>query len=102
MGLQVLALACLVGAIILGFVRKMNVGIVCFGLALILGTIGGMASGKIYGGFPYKLFSTLLGTMLFFSLLQQTVRSCGRKAVLRPPLRDATSHRHRRWEKLGH
>ena len=32
MGLQVLALACLVGAIILGFVRKMNVGIVCFGL----------------------------------------------------------------------
>ena len=40
MGLQVLALACLVGAIILGFVRKMNVGIVCFGLALILGTIG--------------------------------------------------------------
>lgn len=41
MGLQVLALACLVGAIILGFVRKMNVGIVCFGLALILGTIGG-------------------------------------------------------------
>ena len=63
MGLQVLALACLVGAIILGFVRKMNVGIVCFGLALILGTIGGMASGKIYGGFPYKLFSTLLGKM---------------------------------------
>ena len=26
----------------------------------------------------------------------------GRKAVLRPPLRDATSHRRRRWEKLGH
>lgn len=46
MGLQVLALACLVGAIILGFVRKMNVGIVCFGLALILGTIGGMAVRK--------------------------------------------------------
>ena len=22
------------------------------------------------------------------------------KAVLRPPLRDATSHRHRRWEKF--
>ena len=28
------------------------------------------------------------------------VRSCGRKAVLRPPLRDATSHRRRRWEKF--
>ena len=83
MGLQVLALACLVGAIILGFVRKMNVGIVCFGLALILGTIGGMASGKIYGGFPYKLFSTLLGTMLFFSLLQQngTLEKVSKKLI---------------------
>ena len=83
MGLQVLALACLVGAIILGFVRKMNVGIVCFGLALILGTIGGMASGKIYGGFPYKLFSTLLGTMLFFSLLQQngTTQKVSKKLI---------------------
>lgn len=51
MGLQVLALACLVGAIILGFVRKMNVGIVCFGLALILGTIGGMASERSMAAF---------------------------------------------------
>ena len=67
MGLQILALACLVGAIILGFIKKMNVGIVCLGLALVLGTVGGISSGDIYKGFPYKLFATLLGTMLFFS-----------------------------------
>lgn len=71
MGLQVVALGCLIGAIVLGFVKKTNVGLVCFGLALILGKIGGMDASDIYKGFPFKLFATLLGTMLFFSLLQQ-------------------------------
>ena len=71
MGLQVIALVCLIGAIVLGFVKKTNVGLVCFGLALILGKIGGMGASDIYKGFPFKLFATLLGTMLFFSLLQQ-------------------------------
>ena len=70
MTLQILALACLIGAIVLGFVRKMNVGLVCMGLSLILGTIGGVTTKEIYAGFPGKLFATLLGTMLFFSLLQ--------------------------------
>ena len=71
MGLQVIALVCLIGAIVLGFVKKTNVGLGCFGLALILGKIGGMGASDIYKGFPFKLFATLLGTMLFFSLLQQ-------------------------------
>lgn len=94
MGLQILALACLIGAIALGFIRKTNVGFVCLGLALILGTIGGMSSGDIYKGFPYKLFATLLGTMLFFSLLQENgtlnqvshamTRLCGKKTFLVP------------------
>lgn len=94
MGLQVLALAFLIGAIVLGFIRKMNVGIVCLGLALILGKIGGLSNGDIYGGFPYKLFATLLGTMLFFSLLQQNgtlekiskklIGLCGRNTFLVP------------------
>lgn len=74
MALQVLALVCLVGAIVLGFVRKMNVGIVCLGLALVLGTAGGMSSADIYKGFPYKLFATLLGTMLFSACCSRTVR----------------------------
>ena len=65
MGLQVIALGCLIGAIVLGFVKKTNVGLVCFGLALILGKIGGIGASDIYKGFPFKLFATLLGTMLF-------------------------------------
>lgn len=94
MGLQILALVFLIGAIVLGFVRKMNVGMVCLGLSLILGRIGGVADKAIYGGFPYKLFATLLGTMFFFSLLQQNgtlekvskklIGLCGNKTFLAP------------------
>lgn len=94
MSLQILALTCLIGAIVLGFAKKMNVGIVCFGLALILGTVGGMPAADIYKGFPYKLFATLLGTMLFFSLLQQNgtlekiskilISLCGKNTFLVP------------------
>ncbi len=80
---QIIALVCLIGAIVLGFLKKMNVGLVCMGLTLILGTIGGISVGKIYSGFPYKLFTTLLGTMLFFSLLQQngTLKKISEKLV---------------------
>lgn len=94
MEMQILALACLIGAIVLGFARKVNVGIVCLGLALILGKIGGISDGDIYAGFPYKLFCTLLGTMLFFSLLQQNgtlekiseklIGLCGKNTFLVP------------------
>lgn len=94
MGLQVVALLFIIGAIGLGFAKKMNVGIVCLGLALILGKLGGMGAGDIYKGFPYKLFATLLGTMLFFSLLQQNgtlekvskrlIGICGKNTFLVP------------------
>lgn len=71
MTMQIISLLCLVGAIVFGFVRKTNVGIVSLGLSMALGMLGGMSAGDIYGGFPYKLFLTLLGTMFFFSLLQE-------------------------------
>ena len=94
MGLQVVALLFLIGAIVLGFAKQMNVGVVCLGLALILGKLGGMGAGDIYKGFPYKLFATLLGIMLFFSLLQQNgtlekiskrlISICGKNTFLVP------------------
>ena len=37
MALSVISLLCLVGAIVFGFVRKTNVGLVSLGLALVLG-----------------------------------------------------------------
>ena len=42
MVLQVIALFFLVFAIVLGFVKNINVGIVSMGLALVLGLIGGV------------------------------------------------------------
>lgn len=94
MALQIVALLFIIGAITLGFVKKINVGIVCLGLSLILGKLGGMGAGDIYKGFPYKLFATLLGTMLFFSLLQQNgtlekiskrlIGACGKNTFLIP------------------
>ncbi len=69
--LATIALLFLIAAIVIGFVRKINVGLACLGLALILGLIGGVSTNTILGGFPSKLFLTLLGTMFFFSLLQE-------------------------------
>lgn len=69
--LAIIALLFLVAAIVLGFVRNINVGLTCLGLALILGEIGGISSKTILSGFPSSLFLTLLGTMFFFSLLQE-------------------------------
>lgn len=69
--LAAIALIFLIAAIVIGFVRNINVGFTCLGLALILGLIGGVSSKQILSGFPSSLFMTLLGTMFFFSLLQE-------------------------------
>ncbi len=71
MALQVIALLFLIAAIILGFVKKINVGLVSLGLAFVLSLIGGVKTSVIFAGFPGKLFITLLGTMFFFCLLQE-------------------------------
>lgn len=71
MALQIIALLFLIGAIVLGFVKKINVGIVSLGLAFVLALIGGVKTSVIFAGFPGKLFVTLLGTMFFFCLLQE-------------------------------
>lgn len=68
---KIMALAFLVFAIALGFLKKINVGLVSLGLVLILSKIGNIETNIIYKGFPGKLFITLLGTMFFFSLLQE-------------------------------
>ncbi|MGW8115200.1 SLC13 family permease [Caproicibacterium sp. NSD3] len=68
---QIIALTFLVAAIVIGFVKKINVGLVSIGLSFVLGLIGSVSISTILGGFPSKLFMTLLGTMFFFCLLQE-------------------------------
>lgn len=71
MSYAALSLIFLAAAITLGFVKKINVGIASMGLAFVLGLIGNVSTKVILGGFPSKLFITLLGTMFFFCLLQE-------------------------------
>ena len=71
MGLQVIALLFLVAAIALGFIKKINVGIVSIALAFVLAMLGHVKMNVVFSGFPTKLFLTLLGTMYYFCLLQE-------------------------------
>lgn len=82
--IAIIALLFLSAAIVLGFVRNINVGFTCLGLALVLGLIGGVSTSTILAGFPSKLFLTLLGTMFFFSLLQEnhTLEQLSKKLVM--------------------
>uniref|UniRef100_UPI0026DCCDA6 SLC13 family permease n=1 Tax=Veillonella magna TaxID=464322 RepID=UPI0026DCCDA6 len=84
----------LIGSIVLGIWRRINVGVIAVGMSLVLAEIAGIPSKQVYGGFPTKLFVTLLGSMLFFSLLQKnktlevisdfTVQSIGKHLFLLP------------------
>lgn len=71
MNFAVLSLVVLIGAIALGFFRKVNMGLVAFGFVLILATIAGVKSKDVLAGFPTKLFVTLLGVMFLFSIAQE-------------------------------
>ncbi|MCF0253958.1 MAG: hypothetical protein HUK26_06470 [Duodenibacillus sp.] len=57
-------------AILLGFFRKMNPGLICIGFSLILGRVADIPDKQIIAGFNYSLFLTLLGVTYLFSLAQ--------------------------------
>ncbi len=81
--MAILSLVFLFLAIFLGFWRKTNMGLVAFGLALVLGKIAGVAAKTIQAGFPTKLFVTLLGVMLLFSIAQEnkTMEQMARRII---------------------
>ena len=68
--LAVLSLIFLVAAIVLGFFRKINMGVIAIAFALILGRLGGVKDGAIIGTFGTQLFIRLLGVMMLFSIAQ--------------------------------
>ena len=84
MELQIISLVFLIFAIVVGFIKKINVGLVALGVALPLSMIGKIEPKIIFSGFPSKLFLTLLGTMFFFSILQEnkTLELLSKKVVL--------------------
>jgi di/tricarboxylate transporter len=76
-------LICLFLAILLGFVRKMNTGLVAMGLAFIVGRAGGLSDAQIIEGFNSSLFVMLLGVTYLFSIAQVngTLELFARKVV---------------------
>jgi len=64
------SLSLLVFAILLGFFRKMNAGLISIAFSLVLGHVAGIPDKKIIAGFSYNLFLTLLGVTYLFSLAQ--------------------------------
>ena len=64
------SLAALGFAIILGFVKKMNTGLVCTALALLIGRLAGIPDEQIISGFNDSLFVMLLGVTYLFALAE--------------------------------
>lgn len=70
--MAIFSLCLLILAILLGFFRKMNAGLICIAFSLVLGRVAGIPDKAIIAGFSYNLFLTLLGVTYLFSLAQIT------------------------------
>jgi di/tricarboxylate transporter len=76
-------LVCLFVAILLGFAKKMNTGLVAIGLAFIVGRAGGMSDAQVIRGFNSSLFVMLLGVTYLCSIahVNGTLELFARKIV---------------------
>jgi di/tricarboxylate transporter len=95
MGIAGISLLLLVLAILIGFFRKINVGVIAILFAVILGYGSGLFTGKeIIAGFSGSLFLTLAGVTLLFAivrsnsalelLMKKVIAKTGRAVVLVP------------------
>lgn len=77
------ALLLLIVAIVLGFLRKTNVGLVALLFAFVFGHGIGLSNGVILKGFNPNLFITLMGVTLLFSILNNngTIEILAKKIV---------------------
>ncbi|QNK39637.1 transporter permease [Caproicibacter fermentans] len=67
---SMISLAVLIATIAFGFMKKLNIGILSFGIAMVLGMSIGMTQKQIIAGFNTSLFVILLGSMFLFSIAQ--------------------------------
>ena len=71
MNMAIASLIALAAAIILGFVRKLNVGIVAIALAYIIGIAYGLSAKQITGGFSSSMAMTMIGVMYLFAIVSK-------------------------------
>lgn len=92
--LAALSLVFLLLVLAIGFVKKVNMGYLAMGAALILGRIGGVADKAIIASFNTSLFVSLIGPAFLFSmavnngsidlLAKKIIRLAGKRAALIP------------------
>lgn len=68
--LPIISIAFLILAVVIGFVKKINMGFLAFAVALILGRLGGISDNAIISGFGTSTFVMLLGVTFLFSIAQ--------------------------------
>ena len=70
MNLGILSLILLVAAIVLGFLRKLNVGLLCIAFAVPLGIYAKVPEAQVINGWSTSLAMMLMGVTLVFSIAQ--------------------------------
>ena len=70
--MSIISLLFLLGAILLGFRKKMNVGLIAMALSMILGRIGGIPDKTIIAGFSSSIFVAIMGITFWFAVINQT------------------------------
>ena len=71
MNLGLISLIALLAAIVIGFVRKANVGILCIGFSMILGLVYGIKAGDIIKGFSSSLCMQMIGITYLFAIINE-------------------------------
>ena len=69
MNLGIFSLIALLAAIIIGFVRNANVGILCMGFSMVLGLVFGLDAKEILSGFSSSLFIQMVGITYLFAII---------------------------------
>lgn len=89
MGMDLLALLLFLTAIILAFIRHVNIGIVALAMGVISVRIFGLTDKDLISGISSGMFCTLVGITLLFSIIKQT----GALDLLAQKIVDSTGNR---------
>lgn len=67
---SIISLVILLITIVIGFVKKINMGVLALGFSLILGYLGKVSASNIIKGFNSSLFLMLVGVSILFGIAQ--------------------------------
>ena len=83
MSLGLISLICLLAAIVIGFVKNCNVGILCTGIAAVLALVFGIKASDIIKGFSASLCIQMVGITYLFAIINGngTLELLARKMV---------------------